>query len=150
MKGYYDLITHDLPKADEIIIYPIADPHVGAAGHDAKGWEAFCKRIVAEPNSYVTLGGDLMNNNTRSSVGSPWDDTIRPREQKRLLVEQLKPLRDAGKILCIVPGNHENRSLKDADDNPLYDVACKLDLEDIYREDGAFVRVGIGKPRVGA
>lgn len=150
MKGYFDLICHDLPNADEVVIYPVCDTHVGAADHDAEQWDLFCRRVIAEPHSYVVLGGDLMNNNTRSSVGSPWDDTLRPREQKKRLVEQLKPLRDANKILCIVPGNHERRSLKDADDNPLYDVACKLDLEDVYREDGAFLKIGIGKRPVGS
>jgi hypothetical protein len=59
------------------------------------------------------------------------------------MVRFLAPLRD--KILCAVGGNHERRSLRDADDDPMYDIMCKLDLEDIYRENTAFLKLGIGK-----
>ena len=58
------------------------------------------------------------------------------------MAECLEPIRD--KILCIVSGNHEKRSLKDADDDPTFDIACKLDLEDIYRQDAAFLKIGCG------
>lgn len=54
----------------------------------------------------------------------------------------LKPL--AERILCAVPGNHEGRSGKDADDDPMYDIMCKLDLEDLWRENVAFLKVQIG------
>ena len=47
------------------------------------------------------------------------------------------------------PGNHENRSGKDADDEPLYDVACKLDLEDIYRPNAAFLKICFGSRNKG-
>ena len=89
-------------------------------------------KSTATPLAFLILGGDLINNNTRSSVGSPWDDTVRPREQKRLMVEALEPIKD--RILCCVSGNHERRSLKDADDDPPYDIMTKLDLEDVYRQ----------------
>ena len=62
-----------------------------------------------------------------------------------ILMRMLKPLRD--RILCAVPGNHEGRSGKDADDCPIYDIMCKLDLEDFYRENIAFVKIGIGNPK---
>ena len=48
------------------------------------------------------------------------------------------------RILAILPGNHENRSLKDADDSPMYDVAAKLDLEDIYRDNLAIIKLNVG------
>jgi hypothetical protein len=54
----------------------------------------------------------------------------------------LKPIKN--RILCAVSGNHENRSVKDADDDPTYDIMCKLDLEDLYRPNAAFVKIGIG------
>lgn len=68
---------------------------------------------------------------------------MRPREQKARLVEELTPLRD--RIICGVPGNHEQRSVKEVDDDPLYDVFYKLDLEDVYRENGAFVVIRMGE-----
>lgn len=105
-------------------------------------WREFRTAIQNEENSYIILCGDLINNSTRNSVSNVFDEVMRPREQKRLMTEMLMPLRD--KILCAVPGNHEGRSGRDADDDPMYDICAKLDLEDIYRENIAFLKIQIG------
>ena len=147
MRGDYDLIVHDLPKAREIKLYFVGDLHVGAIEANVRAWEDFCQLVLKEPFSYVCILGDMMNNATRSSVSNVFDDAMsqfpRPMEQKRYLVNQLKIISE--RILCIVPGNHEGRSTKDADDEPLYDVACKLDLENIYRPNIAFMKLSVGK-----
>lgn len=140
MLNDFEMITHEFNRP--ITIFPISDVHFGAISHMAKEWLDFCKMIEKTDNAYIILGGDLINNNTRSSVGSPWDDTIRPREQKKIMVEMLSPIKD--RILCCVTGNHEARSLKDADDDPTYDIMTKLDLEDIYRQNMAFMKVSLG------
>jgi hypothetical protein len=88
----------------------------------------------------------MMDNVTRNSVGDVFEQTMRPREQKIWLAEQLKPFSDADRILCWVAGNHEARSKKDADDDPLYDVACKLNQEHLYCEPEGFVKLQIGDP----
>ena len=36
------------------------------------------------------------------------------------------------------------RSGKDADDDPTYDIMCKLDIEHIYRENIAFLKIQMG------
>jgi predicted phosphodiesterase len=141
MKSDFDLIVHEICDK-EMKIYPIADVHFGALEHDTQAWAKFCSKVGSEPNSYLILAGDLINNNLRSSVGSPWDDRVRPREQKRMMVEFLEPLRD--RILCCVSGNHERRSLKDCDDDPTYDIMTKLDLEDVYRQNAAFMKIRLG------
>lgn len=138
----FDLLSYDFPKCNELRIYPISDVHLGASEHMFKEWADFCDRIVNEPNSYVFLAGDLINNATKSSVSNVFDEIMRPKEQKRRIAEMLFPIKD--KILCAVSGNHERRSGKDADDDPCYDIFCKLDLEHLYREDIAFVRIHVG------
>lgn len=143
MLNEFDLITHRFDKS--ITIIPISDVHLGAIEHAKKEWLAFCKMIEETPNVYITLGGDLINNSIRTSVANPFDETMRPREQKKLMVEHLKPIKD--KILCAVSGNHERRSIKDSDIDLTYDIMSKLDLEDIYRENIAFMKVGVGKLR---
>lgn len=140
MKSDYELIVHRLPVP--ATIYPIADVHLGAAEHMAEAWDAFRASVLHSPKTFLVLVGDLLNNATRSSVSNIFEETMRPREQKRLMVEQLAPLRD--RILCIVPGNHERRSIKDADDDPTYDIAAKLDLEDVYRPNAAFLKLACG------
>ena len=135
------LITHHFPERKDIRIYPIADVHLGAAEHMTREWEQFCERVKDE-QAYIILGGDLINNSTRNSVSNIFEETMRPRDQKRLMVEMLKPIRD--RILCMTTGNHERRN-KDVDDDPSYDIACKLDIEDVYRENIAFLKIQIGK-----
>ena len=105
-------------------------------------WSAFRKRLQCEPDSYIVIDGDMLNNSTRSGVSNPFDETMRPREQKVWLCEQLKGIED--KILAVTGGNHEARSGKDADDAPLYDVCCKLGIEDRYRENAVFMIIRFG------
>lgn len=142
MKSDFDLIVHKLPECKEAKIYCIGDLHVGAIEANIKGWEQFIKRVLEEKHSYVVLLGDLMNNATKSSVSNVFDDTMRPREQKRYLANALAPLSE--RILCAVSGNHEARSGKDADDDAMLDIMAKLDLEDLYRPNAAFVKLCFG------
>lgn len=139
----FEMITREFPKNEDIHIVPVSDVHIGAAEHMQRRWELFCQGILERPNTYITLGGDLINNATRSSVSNIFEETMRPSEQKKLMAKMLEPLRD--RILCAVSGNHERRSLKDADDEPTYDIMCKLDIEDRYRENMAFVKIQVGK-----
>ncbi len=141
----FQMITKRFGERPDIRIYPVADVHLGAIEHMEAEWEAFRKKILEDPNAYLILAGDLINNGIRTSVGNPFEQTMRPRQQKRLMIEQLTPLRD--RILCMVGGNHERRTTKDTDESPAYDIACKLDIEDIYRENTAFLKLQFGEPR---
>ena len=143
MLSDFEIITHHFPKNDDIVLCPISDVHLGASEHMEKEWGEFCRQIAETPNAYIILGGDLINNATRNSVSNVFEEKMRPREQKKVIAEMLTPLRD--RILCAVSGNHERRSGKDADDDPTYDIMCKLDLEHLYRENMAFVKIRIGK-----
>lgn len=140
MLNDFVMVTHSFDHP--ITIFPISDVHFGSLEHKEREWLDFCKTIKETPNGHVVLGGDLINNNTRSSVGSPWDDVVRPREQKKRMVEFLSPIKD--RILCCVTGNHEARSAKDADDDPTYDIMAKLDLEHLYRPNICFMKVALG------
>lgn len=137
-----ELIVRRIPQRDSMRIYPIADVHLGSLLHDKESWNAFCRRVEQE-DAYLILGGDLINNNTRHAAGSPFEDYIRPREQKKLMVEMLTPIKE--KILCAVGGNHEARTAKDTDQDIMGDIMCKLDLEDSYAEDLAFLKLEIGQ-----
>lgn len=137
-----DLIVRKIPQSDTIKVYPVSDVHLGSILHDKEGWQAFCRRVEQE-DAFLILGGDLINNNTRHAVGSPFEDYIRPREQKKMMVEMLTPIKD--KILCAVSGNHEARTARDTDQDIMGDIMCKLDLEDYYAEDIAFLKLEIGR-----
>lgn len=105
----------------------------------------FINYVAKTPNVYLILAGDLINNATKSSVSNCFDDIYRPAEQKKMMAKILEPVKD--RILCAIPGNHEDRSGKDVDDDPMYDVMAKLDIEDRYRKNRAILKVRIGKDR---
>jgi len=141
MLSDFEMIVHRFEGNGDITIIPVSDVHLGAREHLRKEWDAFVASVLDKPRTYLMLGGDLMNNATKTSVSNVFEEVMRPSEAKRQLVTALTPLRE--RILCAVPGNHERRN-RDVDDDPMYDIMCKLDLEHLYRENMAFVKVGIG------
>jgi predicted MPP superfamily phosphohydrolase len=143
MENDYKLIVRQFDKS--ITIYPVGDVHLGSLEHNQEEWEKFVKKVLSEQNSYIILVGDLINNATRSSVSNVFDDVLRPAEQKEKMVQYLKPLAEKGRIICAVPGNHERRSGKDADNDPMYDIMCQLGIEELYRQNMAFVKLQLGK-----
>lgn len=145
MLSDFELITHKFPDRQDITIYPISDVHLGAAEHLEREWANFCTSVLEDPNAYIILGGDLINNATRSSVSNIFEERYRPSTQKKMMREMLTPLKE--RILCAVTGNHERRSMKDADDDPTYDIMVKLDLEHLYRQNMAFVKLQFGNPK---
>lgn len=137
----FDLIQHSFPG--DATVYPIADVHLGAVEHAEKEWQDFLKRVERE-NAYLILAGDLLNNSTRGTrFANPFDEVLRPREAKRRMVEYLKPMKE--RILCVVTGNHERRTLKDSDQDLTYDICSKLDIEHLYRENIAFMCLSCGE-----
>lgn len=141
MQKDFEMITHHFDQP--IVIFPISDVHYGALEHMNKEWMDFCKMVEQTPNAYIILGGDLVNNNVRTcSFVNPYDELVRPREQKKRMVEFLEPIKD--RILCAVSGNHEARSIRDDDIDITYDIMAKLDIEDLYRPNTAFMKVSLG------
>jgi predicted MPP superfamily phosphohydrolase len=138
----FTIIVKKFPENKDITIVPVGDIHLGAAEHMEAAWREFRTKILENPNAYILLLGDLLNNAIKSSVSNIYDEIIRPREAKKMMVEMLKPLKD--RILCAVTGNHERRSSREVDDDAVYDIMCKLDLEDLYRENIAFLKIQMG------
>lgn len=139
----FELIQHTFPGGHDITVIPVFDVHLGSQGCMEQAFSDFIERVAATPDTYLILGGDMIDNGTKSSVTNVFRATMYPSEQKRMMAKLLEPVRD--RILCIIPGNHERRSGKDADDDPCYDIAAKLDIEDRYRENIAFVKIQLGK-----
>lgn len=138
----FEMINYTFGENDATIV-PIFDVHLGAAEFMEKEWMSFLEMVEKTPNMYLVLGGDLINNNIRSSVADIWKEQMSPSAQKKLMAQMLEPVKD--RILCSVTGNHERRSSRDADDDPCYDIMCKLDIEDRHRENIAFVTIRMGK-----
>lgn len=134
----FEMIVHHFDE--DITIIPLFDAHLGAKEFMEAKFREFLKMVENTPNVYLILGGDLIQNSTKSSVSNCFDDSIpSPAAQKKLMKELLMPVKD--RILASVTGNHEFRSKKDAGLDPTYDILCKLDKEDVHRENVAFVKI---------
>ena len=93
LSDFKPLVYH-FPENKDIVIYPISDLHIGSQETMMKEWKDFKKKLLSEPDSYITIGGDMMNNGTKNSVTNVYEETMRPREQKKWLVEQLSDIKD--------------------------------------------------------
>ena len=137
------VISHDLPKFTELEIYPLADVHLGDPLLDRKRLNQFMKEVQAEPNRYVIVNGDILNWASRNSVSDIYSEEISPNEQIDLAVDLLEPIRE--KILVIVDGNHEQRAYKSEGISPMYQVAKRLDIFDVYSPGAYLLFISFGK-----
>lgn len=136
------IIVKELSKEFETLeLLPVGDIHYGARNCNEEMFNAFTRYVLEAENRYVILNGDIINNNVVGSVGSPFEDKMSPREQKKQMIHLLRPIRE--RIICAISGNHEQRTKKTNDDNPLEDIADTLDLE--YSEYDAFMKIKFGK-----
>lgn len=135
-------ITWHFAANDDITLWLIGDVHLGAKECDEKRFKADIDAIAADDAARVILLGDIINNATKSSVSNIYEERYCPSEAKSIAAKMLEPIKD--KIIAAVGGNHELRSSKEVDDDPAYDIMCKLDLSHLYRKNAAFVKIRIG------
>ena len=139
MLNDFNIIEFDVDHKEQITIVPLGDAHYGAKEFNEQRWNETIQRIKDDPYCYAVIVGDMIDNGLKNSVTNVYEQTAMPGEQKRWLLTALEPIKD--KILAAVGGNHERRSKKEVDSDPLYDVFCKLGIEDKYRHRIAFLSV---------
>jgi len=117
------------PNTDwkKILVVPISDLHWGSNECDVDKFKEYVEWIKSKPNVFAFINGDLLENALRTAPGSaPYKSTMSPSEQTRDIVNVLSPI--AHKILWAQPGNHEERSVKAADIDPLYWICRVLNI----------------------
>lgn len=140
-------VINKIPVAEhpnKLTIIPLADAHYGSPEFNETRWHNTIRRIRDDQDCYAVLVGDLLDTALKSSVGDVYSATASPREQKQWLIDELKPI--ANKILAAVGGNHERRSIREVDNDPLYDVLLALGKEDVYRQNLCFMQVKLTYP----
>lgn len=137
-------IKVDLAKdLDEIEIHIFADEHIGDPGCDMKYLQERIEYVKNTPNAYCILGGDLMDNATKTSIGDTYTQTMSPMEQIDYITNLFKPIKK--KILCAVLGNHEMRTYKKEGIDPMRCVCDRLGCAERYSNTGALVFVRFGE-----
>lgn len=142
MIGDFTPIIHRL-DGRTVKVWAVADVHIGARECDLEGFKRFLRRVSDDEDSYLVICGDLLNNGLKDSLTNVYEEVIPPSAQLDKAVELLTPVKD--RILGCVGGNHEARSKKAVDLDPLYAVMCMVRKQDLYRSNMAFIRVRLGK-----
>ena len=126
----------------EIEIHALSDWHIGDSMSDFKLIQQTLEHIKNTPNAFVMLNGDLMDTAICTSVGDTYGANLQPMEQLKTCVKLFEPIKD--KILCILPGNHENRVYKTDGIDMTALMAAQLGLSERYTDTTAllFVRFG--------
>ncbi|MCC8044200.1 MAG: metallophosphoesterase [Clostridiales bacterium] len=136
-----DIDCHGQPV--EVIC--LADLHIGDPGSNQKKIDELIQSVKDNENRYAILGGDLMNTAIANSKSDSYSERLKPSEQLERCAELLAPIRD--KILCIVPGNHEERITRSVGVDMTQMLARELELEDVFCSDAAllFLHFGLDK-----
>lgn len=137
-------IVHEL-DGRTIRVWAVADVHIGAKEANVAEFRKLLAKIQADPDSYLVLCGDLLNNGIRSAScpTNIYEEVLTPQGQVDLAAELLAPVAD--KLLGVVGGNHEARSRKAVDLDPLYAVMCMIRKQELYRKNLAFIRANLAK-----
>lgn len=139
----FQLIKHTFNSEPFINVYPLGDVHIGSKECDVSLLKEWVETVRQDPFGYAVIIGDMMNMGLRNSKSNVYEETLSPMEQKELCYELLNPIAD--KILAGCSGNHEYRAVKEVGMNPLYDVFCRMRIEDRYRENVCFLKLTVGK-----
>ena len=139
----FQLITHKFETAPRINIYPLGDVHLGSKECNVRLLSEWVEMVQQDPFGKVVIIGDMMNMGLRNSKSNVYEEDLTPMQQKELCFDILNPIAD--KILAGCSGNHEYRAVREVGINPLYDVFCRMRIEDRYRENVCFLKLSVGK-----
>lgn len=125
---------HDLALR-RLKIIGLSDIHYGAKAHNRKRFGEYLRWIAAHDDVYVFLNGDIIENAIDGSIGGAvYESILTPDEQiygtkdgkEPGMIELLRPI--AHKILWAQPGNHEWRTWKKTNMDPLKTVCTVLGI----------------------
>ena len=143
MLSDFKMIVHKLSRDyPHINIYPLGDVHIGSPECDMPLLFEWRNMVLADPYGYVVIIGDMMNMALKTSKSNVYEEQLTPYQQKELCYNFLFPIRD--RILGACSGNHEQHNMREVGTNPLYDVFCRLGIENVYRENACFIKVNLG------
>lgn len=152
MKSDFSVITHKLPKEingkplESISIFCLGDWHIGSKQCDGQFIQDQIDMILESPDRFCVITGDCLNNGLKQSRTNSYEEVIQAgHDQAEVLYQYLKPLAEANRILAVVDGNHEHRSLELVGSSPLYGVCCRLGIEDLWRPYMCLLKICFGE-----
>ena len=132
-------IVHRL-EGRPVKLWAVGDVHIGSKECDIASFQKFLEKVRLDSDSYILIVGDILDNCTKDSVGDIYDTAFAsPMDAIDFTAELFAPVAD--RILGAVGGNHEFRSTRSTGLDPLYDVFVMLRIQEVYRQNFAFLRV---------
>lgn len=138
------VIKRDLGEQFKSIkVLALSDFHIGDELCNLKLIRSVLEEVKNSDNTFIILNGDLIDNATKNSVGSVYqNDGLTPMEQIVMLCDLLSPV--AERILCICNGNHERRTMKDDGIDIIRLVSRQLGIEDRYADGWWYIYLTLG------
>lgn len=120
--------------ADKAYLVVLSDIHSGS--NSRKYFQEIVNFILEIPNCYVIIGGDAGDFVTQGSKGITLDEDLCGDEQIYALVDDLKPLVDANRVIAIGEnGNHSQRIMESVYISPNKMLAVLLGIPKLYTGD---------------
>lgn len=144
------IIKHCLSDQDRVQILPLGDLHIGDKNCDKALIRSQIDYILNTPGCYTILLGDLIDNATTFSIGDTYEEELSPMDQLKVVEELFRPLADAGKILAVLEGNHEERTTRQTGLRMMQLFTMQLGLpEEIYADTSAVIFIKFGSAKRG-
>ena len=141
------VIKRDIPgDFNELILYAIADLHWADPNSNHKRIMEDIAYIRDTPNVFCVLNGDLMNCAIKSSISDCYGETLSPMKELEQCVEIFSQIKD--KVVCVVPGNHEERHYRTNGIDVTRLFCQQLQIEDRYSPTTAYVFLRFGRDSV--
>jgi predicted phosphodiesterase len=101
----------NIPDKRRLQVFQMTDVHLGAKTYIKEAFKQQIKKIKKTRFTKVILTGDILENNTKTSVGEGvYEETMTPNDQLLEIIDILRPIKN--KIIGISRGNHEKRTSK--------------------------------------
>lgn len=138
------LHEHNLSEQFETVdLVVFSDMHVGDPLFNRDLFFATREWVLAAPNRFCILNGDIMNTATKDSMSDVYRDIMNPAEQLAWCKREFAPLRD--RILSISNGNHEDRIRRSTSIDVVGALAESLGLSHLHFPDGATLKITFGR-----
>jgi hypothetical protein len=119
------VIRRDYSDQAQHHLYALGDVHKGAKMHDRDRWREWLTYLAGTADVSLLLNGDLFNAAIIGAKSDVYDETLTVGDAKWELVDEVRPLAEAGKVDGANPGNHEDRITRAVGDCPVRDM-CRI------------------------
>ena len=114
-------------EGDYVALVGISDLHYGNKNVEMDYVEKIINFVSEHERAYAFLNGDIIANWVEiAPKGGIYEQTIKPEFQLEIMEKKLEPIKDS--IIAVIYGNHEGRSQKAGEENPMGRMSKELDI----------------------